>query len=50
MGSAEAQVGTGILPWFGAQGRYPMQHIFVFSAWIKKENRSLLQQMPFSSW
>lgn len=39
MGSPEAHVSTGTLPWSGAQGRYRMQHIFVFSTCIKKKPR-----------
>lgn len=37
MGSAEAHVSTGILPWSGAQCSYLMQQIFMSSAWIKKK-------------
>lgn len=52
MGNAEAHVSCGILPWSAAQGRYLIQQIFLFCAWIKsnQEKWNLLQQMLSSSW
>lgn len=52
MGNAEAHVSCGILPWSAAQGRYLIQQIFLFCAWIKnkQEKRNLLQQMLSLSW